>query len=191
MSPLLAQEASGGGHPFWHFAFAAGIGIVVFVIVRLKERHDRRLQGRNSEAIAPLPSHNLMRVLSVASLGAGALHAAVGPVHFREAAIFGVFFAVTFVLQAAWALLVVTRPSRALLTAGAAANAAIVLVWLLSRTTGLPLGPEVWEPESITALDALTTALEVTIVGGSSWALLRVTMFDGAAHGRWRAVHAN
>jgi hypothetical protein len=172
VSPLVAQEVSGSGHPFSHFVIAAGIGIVAFLVVRVKERHDRRIQGRVGDA---LPSQHLLHALAIASVVSGAVHAAVGPAHFREATILGVFFAGTFLVQMAWAVLVVTRPSRAVLAAGAAANAAIVLVWLVSRTTGLPVGPEIWEPEAITALDAVTTALEVGIVAGSSWALLRAT----------------
>ena len=51
---------------------------------------------------------------------------------------------------------------------GAAGNAAVVLVWAVSRTAGLPIGPEVWHPEAISALDVVATALEAGLVLGGS-----------------------
>jgi hypothetical protein len=66
-----------------------------------------------------------------------------------------------------------TRCSRRLLVVGAVVNAAIVGVWLLSRTIGLPVGPKVWDAEAITAVDGLTTSLEVGVVAVTGWLLAR------------------
>ena len=55
-------------------------------------------------------------------------------------------------------------PSRRLLAAGVAGNASIVMTWALSRTTGLPFGPEAWTAEPATPLDVAATAFELGIV---------------------------
>ena len=59
------------------------------------------------------------------------------------------------------------RPSRRLLLAGAIGNLAIASVWLVSRTVGLPLGPEAWEPEAIHVADIVATLDEVASAAGA------------------------
>lgn len=98
------------------------------------------------------------------TLGAGAIHFAVIRAHFDESALFGLFFVVTALLQIGWSLAVALVPSRSLLLAGAAGNAGIVLVWLASRTTGLPVGPEPWKREAVGSLDLFATAFEVLAI---------------------------
>ena len=58
-------------------------------------------------------------------------------------------------------------PSRRLLAAGAAGNAGVIAGWALSRTAGLPVGPEPWTPEPATLLDGAATAFELGVVAGS------------------------
>jgi hypothetical protein len=60
----------------------------------------------------------------------------------------------------------------ATLIAGAVGNAAVVGVWVLSRTVGLPVGPDAGTPEAVGGLDGLGTVFEVLIAGGCL-ALLR------------------
>lgn len=61
--------------------------------------------------------------------------------------------------QLAWALLVVVLPpSSRLYLAGAAGNAVVAATWLVTRTTGLPLGPEAGEPEAVGIADTVATA---------------------------------
>jgi hypothetical protein len=103
--------------------------------------------------------------LAVMSLGAAAIHFAVVGDHFDEWAVFGLFFAVVAWLQAAWALAVVVAGSRPLLVAGAVGNAIVAAVWVVSRTVGLPIGPEPGAPEAVSFIDVVSTVLEVLIVG--------------------------
>jgi hypothetical protein len=98
------------------------------------------------------------------SLGAGIIHAFVIAEHFEESVLFGVFFACLAALQLAWAVALWRRPSRAVLLAGVAGNALVVAIWALSRTTGLPLGPEPWQAEAVGLADAVSTLFEVGIV---------------------------
>lgn len=106
--------------------------------------------------------------LALLSTSAAVIHFAVLWEHFEEFALFGVLFAATAVLQLSWASLVLLRPpSRPLLLAGAIGNAGLAGVWLLSRTAGLPIGPEPWTPEQVGVADVLATVFEVAIVCGA------------------------
>ena len=85
----------------------------------------------------------------VSSAAAAGVHAAVGPTHFREQVLFGLFFAGSALAQIVWSLAVATRPTRALLVAAVIGNSAILLLWSITRTVGLPgllPGPEAVGP---------------------------------------------
>jgi hypothetical protein len=112
-------------------------------------------------------------VTAAAAVAAGLVHLVVLPVHLRESLLYGAFFAATAAAQIGWAALVLVRPSRRLLTVGAAANAAVVLLWLLTRTVGIPLGPSAGEVESVSGLDLLATAAELAVVAGAVYGLAR------------------
>jgi hypothetical protein len=58
-------------------------------------------------------------------------------------------------------LLLLARPSRVLLAAGALGNAAIVVLWLVTRTIGIPLGPAAGSVESVGGLDILASGFEI------------------------------
>jgi len=92
---------------------------------------------------------------------AAAIHFAVTPEHFDEDWTLGVFFAAAAWAQLAWALLVVGSNDRRLLIAGITGNVAIALVWVASRTTGLPFGPEPGARESAAFIDVLATVHEI------------------------------
>jgi hypothetical protein len=111
--------------------------------------------------------------LAALSMAAAAIHFAVMGQHFAEYVAFGVFFSVVAWLQAIWAVGVTVLPSKRLLLVGFVGNALVVLVWLISRTTGLPIGPESGVPEPAAFVDVLSTILEVAIVVGTATLLLR------------------
>jgi len=111
--------------------------------------------------------------LAALSMAAAAIHFAVMGEHFAEYVPFGVFFSVVAWLQASWAVGVIVLPSRRLLLAGLVGNALVALVWLASRTAGLPIGPEAGAPEPASFVDVLSTILEVAIVVGTATLLLR------------------
>jgi hypothetical protein len=111
--------------------------------------------------------------LAALSIAAAAIHFAVMGEHFAEYVAFGVFFSVVAWSQAVWAVGVIVLPSRRLLLVGLVGNALVILVWLFSRTTGLPIGPEAGAPEPAALVDVLSTILEVAIVAGTAMLLLR------------------
>jgi hypothetical protein len=105
--------------------------------------------------------------VAVASAGAAAIHFAVIDQHVVEYWLFGVFFVVVALAQLGWAVAVVSNPTRTVYVVGALGNALIVMTWVISRTSGLPLGPEAGEPEPVGVADVVSTALEVVIVVGT------------------------
>jgi hypothetical protein len=136
-------------------------------------RHDPEVVSR--EAARPtrpdLPAEvTWLPVVVVSSAAAAGVHAAVGPAHFQEGLLVGTFFAVTALAQLGWALaLLVVGPRRHLLVAALAGNAAVVVLWLTSRTVGVPLTDLPVEP--VGAWDLAATGWEVAVVLGVSLVL--------------------
>ena len=110
-------------------------------------------------------------VVAAASLGAGAIHAAVVPEHLEETWLFGAFFILCAVFQFGWAAAVLLSSSPDVYRLGIVASVAMVAIWAASRTTGLPVGPEPWTAEAVGALDVIATGLEVLLIGLAAWAL--------------------
>jgi hypothetical protein len=104
-------------------------------------------------------------ILVFTSLAAGAIHAVVVPEHLRESLLFGAFFVATAVFQIGWAALLRDGGrDRGFLAIGAVANAGLILLWVVSRTVGVPVGPEPWMPEPKGPLDVTATILELVLV---------------------------
>jgi len=119
----------------------------------------------------PIPA--VYSALAVTSLAAAGVHFAVMGEHFREYAAFGVFFSLVAWFQSLWALGVVVSPTRPLLAVGLVVNAAVVAIWIVSRTAGLPIGPEPGTAEPAAFLDVLSTILEIGIVVVTAALLVR------------------
>ena len=98
------------------------------------------------------------------SVVAAGIHAWVVPEHYEEDVLFGVFFAAVAAAQAGWAAAVISRPTRLLHGAGIALSAGLLALWALSRTAGVPIGPEPWEAEPAGLLDVAAGAAELAIV---------------------------
>lgn len=111
--------------------------------------------------------------LAACSAAAATVHFAVISDHIDEYWLFGVFFAAAGLAQTLFSVLVLQRPSRLVYGAGALGNAAIVGLWIASRTIGLPLGPEPGEAEAVGTADVVSTVLELVIVAGCVGFLLR------------------
>lgn len=111
--------------------------------------------------------------LGLLSVAAAVIHFAVTPEHFEEYFPFGVFFVVLAAFQLVWGVVVANRPSPAVLSLGVVVNLAVIVIWVASRTSGLPLGPHMGEAEEVGLLDGLATASETLIVLGSTWLLTR------------------
>jgi hypothetical protein len=99
-----------------------------------------------------------------ASLGAGLVHLAAVSEHVAEWWLYAVFFLVLGVVQIAWAVQAMEGDSLPVPSLFATVNAAVIGLWLVSRTIGLPVGPEPWTAEAVGAADLLCTALEAVVI---------------------------
>lgn len=102
-------------------------------------------------------------IICVLSLSTGLIHAAAALEHLHEYALYALFFAVLAPLQLGWGIAVYKRATPTRVSTGAFASLLIAALWIISRTTGLPIGPHPWNPESVGAVDTIATANEITI----------------------------
>ena len=114
-------------------------------------------------SLAPRLTHGSGLLYSAAlfTLGAATIHFVVMPEHLREYVPYGLFFLVVAIGQVFLAVELVARPSRPLALVGATGSLALVSLWAVSRTTGLPIGPTPWTPEDIGLSDIVCSAMEV------------------------------
>jgi hypothetical protein len=104
-------------------------------------------------------------LLAALSWVAAIIHAVVVPEHWHEYRPYAVCFAVLAAAQAGWSIAVFRDPTPRLLRAGAVLCAGVVAVWAVSRTVGMPVGPEAGSPEPVGAVDVAATFAELAIVG--------------------------
>src|SRR5215469_2388348 len=119
--------------------------------------------------------------LAALSVGAAATHFAVVFEHFAEYTLYGVFFLVISWAQLIWPAVLLWRPSRLWLLLGMAGNAVVVMVYVASRTVGLPIGPDFHHAESVGALDVWSCVLEFGVIVGCLALLRRPALLDRPA----------
>jgi hypothetical protein len=157
----------------------AGAGLVPLglLLVRRRPRDEDELaplrEPETPAAGPPEPTTGndlepvLLPALALLSAGAAVIHFVVIPGHWDEYWGQGLFFVVAAIAQLLWALWVLVAPSRLIYLAGAAGNAAIVVMWIVTRTAGIPAGPGAGEREAVEFADTLATAFEVVLVVGA------------------------
>ncbi len=119
-----------------------------------------------------LPAARLVAYcLAIASAAAAVIHFTVAGSHFQEYWVFGVFMLTAGWLQLSWTVLAVIRPSRAVLCGGAALNANIIAIYILTRTVGDMVGPTPRDIEPVGFGDLLCTMFEALILIGCFWLL--------------------
>jgi hypothetical protein len=111
----------------------------------------------------PTPWATVLRWAAVLTiLCAGAIHASVVEEHYREWAVEGLFFVALALVEALLAVAIATGPRMGTYRAAIALSLAAVALWTVSRTLGVPVGPEPWVPEPVGRADAVATLLELT-----------------------------
>lgn len=98
---------------------------------------------------------------------AGLLHLFVTPEHFEEWIGYGLFFfiAATSQLLFAFVIAAYTPPARETLWVGILGNAAIIALWVVTRTIGIPFfGPEAGEIEPIGLIDSVSKVAELVLI---------------------------
>ena len=109
------------------------------------------------------------------------MHFAVAPEHFAEWWGFGLFFVLCAEVQLGWALLLGPDPKQPDARRRIVGSLFLVAVWALSRTTGLPFGPEPGVPEEIGVPDVVSVVLELVTAAACAWALLAPNRFAARA----------
>ena len=106
------------------------------------------------------PAGVVLVAAALCTSGAAAIHFAVTNAHFNEWWGFGVFFFLAGWVQLLWAAISVRVSSRGLLAIGLVGNASVVVLWLVTRTVGVPLGPDPGEVEALGWADGIATGFE-------------------------------
>ncbi|HEX2739528.1 MAG TPA: hypothetical protein VHM69_03715 [Rubrobacter sp.] len=115
-----------------------------------------------------------LHVVAALSLLAAMIHLWVIPEHFEVWWGYGTFFLVSAIAQGLYAPGMLLWPNRVILLAGVAGNLVIVILWLVTRTSGIPLfGPHAGESEDVGTLDLVCTLAEVGIIAGLGALTLR------------------
>jgi hypothetical protein len=139
----------------------------VFRLLTGVERTDRVPDAecpRSTAAAAAWATGESAVVLTAAlSFIVGVIHVSASVDHFDEYALYTPAFAMIAAFQMGWAVLVVRRPSRMVLLVGALASIGIAALWVVSRTSGVPIARIPWVPEAVGAADVTATVGECTI----------------------------
>jgi hypothetical protein len=136
----------------------------------MAESPDSQVEAAAAQA-ADASAQAVLRCLAVLTATAAIIHFAVAGSHFQEYWAFGVFMLVAAWLQLAWAVLAVVRPRRALLTSGIVLQAAVIAVYVVTRSYGVVVGPTPREVEPVGFGDLLCTSLEAVSLAGCAWLL--------------------
>ncbi|MEU8250445.1 hypothetical protein [Nonomuraea sp. NPDC048916] len=105
-----------------------------------------------------------VRVAAAASVLAGLIHYAVIPEHRGEWWGYAIFFTLLGAFEIVWAVAAWTGGRRVMFL-GVLVNVAVLIVWTLSRTTGIPIGPHAAAPEPYGALDVICGVAEIVTIG--------------------------
>ena len=131
----------------------------------------RSLAAGRAGALLPA---RVQYVAAALSLLAALIHLWVTPEHFEEWWGYGAFFLVAAAAQVLYVPLVLVWPTRMVLLLGIVGNLAIVALYLLTRTVGIPLfGPEAGHVEGFGFMDLCATASEMGIAAALGAKLLR------------------
>lgn len=107
----------------------------------------------------------LIRAIAL-SVAAGLIHVVASPSHLDEWIGYGMFFLSAATCQILYAVVLgIQPPSRSIFWTGIIGNAAIIVLWFITRTVGIPFfGPEAGKVEPVGLLDSLSKLIEVTLI---------------------------
>jgi uncharacterized protein (DUF305 family) len=110
-------------------------------------------------------SRIVLYLAAALSLVAASIHVLAMPEHFREWWGYGVFFLGAAVFQGLYGVVLLRRPWASFFLLGIVANLAVVVLWLVTRTAGIPFfGPHAGEVEAVGAADLAATTIELLLV---------------------------
>ena len=107
----------------------------------------------------------LLSTAALLSVAAAVIHVWVMPEHFEEWWGYGVFFLIAALAQALYAIVILRAPTPTLLRVGIIGNVAIIALWVVTRTIGIPVfGPHAGEIEAIGAIDVASKLVELLLI---------------------------
>ena len=132
----------------------------------------RKQKGRRKDALRPgwtggwmrgrMGATDLRQTLAAAALfGSAAIHLAVIPDHFNHWVVASVFFLALALAEVAGGVLLLGRPGLNVLVAVAVASVVPLVLWVWSRASGLPFGPNSNVPEPVGLADVAACLLEL------------------------------
>jgi hypothetical protein len=114
------------------------------------------------EPLLPVAARTLLPAAFVASTAAAGVHAAMAPSHLAHQTVSGLFFLGAAAFQLVWAARLVFGTSRRAALLGTVANLALVGLWGVTRTVGLP--GVLTQPEAVGPWDLACVAWELMVV---------------------------
>ncbi|RZS91266.1 hypothetical protein EV189_0503 [Motilibacter rhizosphaerae] len=109
-----------------------------------------------------------------AGIGAGLVHLAVVHEHLQEWLAAGIFFIFLGAAQVVWGVASFAAGRVLVPRTAVLVSLGTVVLWVVSRTSGLPVGPEAFEPEAVGRADVLSCVLELVTVAGVALGVRRV-----------------
>lgn len=97
------------------------------------------------------------------SWAAAIIHVKAALDHLDQSAAEAVLFELVACAQLIWGIAIYRGAGRRVLLAGIAGSLAVVAVWVVSRTSGLPIGPAAGHPEAVGLIDTVASCDEVLL----------------------------
>lgn len=117
------------------------------------------------ETDATNPDRKLLYLAAGLSVAAALLHVWEMKVHYEELWAFGVFFLLLAVAQWLYGLALPLRPSKALFQVGIVGTLAVIVLYTVNHSTGIPFfGPHAGMPEPVTAAGLVCKGVEIALV---------------------------
>jgi hypothetical protein len=124
-----------------------------------------------SASISPR-TRSLLNWAALFSIITSIIHGAAFQEHLTEWWGYAMFFVTAMIVQGIYGLILFLRPWKTvqdvkwMYLSGIVGNAAIILLYLITRTVGIPfLGPEAGQVEDFTAISLLAKISEVIVIG--------------------------
>jgi hypothetical protein len=157
----------GAAHELIHWAAAVVLVVSGAVTIAIAARRRTRATAKPPpKPFMPAADRSSVVILASLSLGAAVLHLAAAPSHYVELGDLGAAFLVAATLQAAWARSLLAGAKARVVASGLVINGVIVGTWAVSRTIGLPVGPDAFVAEPVGLPDGAATAFELLLVAG-------------------------
>jgi hypothetical protein len=147
-------------------ALGGALLVLGTLLVPAHRAQGRGVGNRTATALATGPDARTILLIGSGAflVSAAMIHLSVVGPHLEESTLYAVFFIAAAIAQLVAAMSLTMTQDRRVLVGIIAGNALVIVVWALSRTVGLPIGPTPGIAESVSLPDVLATVAEAAIV---------------------------